>query len=59
VKGEKKERWILLCEQAAIEQDPKRLLRLVEEIDRLLQEKHERLLKDQPSEAQDAAQRLV
>jgi hypothetical protein len=58
VKGEKKERWILLCEQAAIEQDPQRLLRLVEEIDQLLQEKHERL-KRQPSEPRDAAQRLV
>jgi hypothetical protein len=41
--GEKKERWLQLCELAASEQDPAKLLRLVEEINRLLQEKEQRL----------------
>ena len=43
VQGEKKERWMLLCEQAAIEQDPQKLSELVQEIDRLLGEKQTRL----------------
>ena len=38
-----KERWVELCEQAAVEQDSKKLQKLVQEIDRLLREKQERL----------------
>jgi hypothetical protein len=38
-----KERWLELCEQAAVEQDPKKLLELVAEINRLLGEKQSRL----------------
>jgi len=38
-----KERWRELCEQAAVEQDPKKLMVLVAEITRLLDEKQERL----------------
>ena len=38
-----KEHWMELCQQAAVEQDPKRLMELVEEINRLLEEKEERL----------------
>ena len=41
--GEMKEQWLRLCELAAREQDPAKLLRLVEEINRLLQEKEQRL----------------
>jgi hypothetical protein len=44
MEGEEKERWMELCAQAAVEQDPEKLHALVEEIDRLLQEK-ENLLK--------------
>lgn len=40
---DKKERWQQLCEQAAIEQDSKKLLELTHEINRLLAEKQERL----------------
>ena len=40
---ENQEQWFRLCEQAAIEQDPLRLMELVTEIDRLLREKEERL----------------
>lgn len=32
-----------LCEQAAVEQDPKKLLKLVREINRMLEEKRARL----------------
>jgi hypothetical protein len=38
-----KEQWIRLCEQAAVEQDPARLLELIQEIDSLLAEKEQRL----------------
>ena len=40
---QKKERWLELCAQAAEEQDPKKLLELVTEINRLLEEKERRL----------------
>ena len=43
MKGEKLEQWKQLCELAAIEQDPERLLALVKEINRLLDEKEKRL----------------
>jgi hypothetical protein len=46
MQDEKKERWMELCAQAAIEQDPEKLHASVEEIDRLLQEKEDRLKKD-------------
>jgi hypothetical protein len=38
-----KEKWMELCERAAEEQDPVKLMALVKEIDRLLQEKEDRL----------------
>jgi hypothetical protein len=40
---ETRERWLVLCEQAAVEQDPARLLALVTEINRLLEEKEQRV----------------
>jgi hypothetical protein len=40
---DKKERWLQLCEQAAVEQDPERLLKLVDEISRMLDEKNKRV----------------
>jgi hypothetical protein len=40
---ETKEEWLVLCEQAAVEQDPARLLVLVTEINRLLNEKQARV----------------
>lgn len=36
---EKKEKWLELCAQAAKEQNPQKLLALVEEINRLLEGK--------------------
>jgi hypothetical protein len=43
MKGEVKERWLMLCEQAAVEQDPARMLKLVAEIIELLEAKERRL----------------
>ena len=48
MKGANRERWRELCEQASVEQDPKKLLELVTEINRLLDEKNIRLSKDTP-----------
>jgi len=39
---EKRERWIELCKQAETEQDPKKLMELVTEINRLLQDEENR-----------------
>jgi hypothetical protein len=45
MKGEAKERWMELCEQAANEQDSAKLLALVAEINKLLEEKSRRINK--------------
>lgn len=39
----KKEDWLKLCELAAVEQDPERLLTLTREISRLLKEREDAL----------------
>lgn len=38
-----KELWEYYCEQAAVEQDPDKLLKLVKEINRMLEEKENHL----------------
>ena len=43
MQGEKHERWMELCAQAASEQDPAKLMELVEQINQLLEEKERRL----------------
>jgi hypothetical protein len=43
-----KQHWRELCEQAAFEQDPDKLLELVREINRQLEEKEKRLRNLQP-----------
>ena len=43
MEGETKERWFQLAQLAAVEQDPEKLIVLVQEINRLLDEKEERL----------------
>ena len=43
MREEKRERWMQLCQEAAQEQDPKKLMVLVREISRLLEEKEQRL----------------
>jgi hypothetical protein len=54
MQGDTAERWRKLCEQAAIEQDPKKLLELAEEINRLLEAKEQRLI-NQHASSQSAA----
>jgi hypothetical protein len=49
--GENKERWRELCERAAIEQDPKKLVELTTEIYRLLEEKRRRLQRERLMDA--------
>ena len=46
MKGEIRERWQQLCAQAADEQDPEKLMKLIDEINRLLETKEERLLRE-------------
>ena len=43
MQGEKKEQWMRLCELVPNEKDADKLLELVREINRLLEEKEERL----------------
>jgi hypothetical protein len=42
MQNQMKERWLLLCEQAATEQDPKKLMALIEEVNRLLESEENR-----------------
>jgi hypothetical protein len=55
LKGQTVESWVALCAQAAVEQDPKRLLELVKEINRLLDARRQRLFNegDRHSRPQD------
>lgn len=55
MQGETGERWRKLCEEAAIEQDPERLLQLAQEITRLLDEKEQRLKNTRQGSSQSAA----
>ena len=45
MKGETKELWEQYCAQAAVEQNPDKLLELVKDINRMLEEKENRLLR--------------
>jgi hypothetical protein len=47
------ERWMELCEQTSVEQDPVKLLELVKEINRLLDEKDARLRSTVPKPVGD------
>jgi hypothetical protein len=49
MKGQVKEDWMELCEQVANEQDPEKLMKLVQEINVLLQAKEKRLQQRRPS----------
>ena len=43
MRGKTKELWEQFCERAAVEQDPEKLVQLVKEINRMLEEKETRL----------------
>lgn len=45
MQGKTKDVWMQYCEQAAVEQDPEKLLELVKEINRMLEKKENRLLR--------------
>lgn len=49
MQGKVREHWQELCTQAAVEQDSKKLLKLSEEINRLLLEKQQRLDRETPT----------
>ncbi|HUK47076.1 MAG TPA: hypothetical protein VLW06_05770 [Terriglobales bacterium] len=55
MQGEIKERWMKLCEEAAVEQNHDRLLLLIAEITRLLDEKEQRLKDQRRAKAQSHA----
>lgn len=62
MQGETRERWRKLCEQAAVEQDPDKLMDLIREINNLLEMKELRLQRQpQTSGREDSHQsaRLV
>ena len=46
MQGKVKEDWLQLCEQVAIEQDTQRLIELVRELNRMLDEKELRLKRE-------------
>ncbi len=46
MQGTAKERWMRLCEQAAIEQDTEKLMALINEIIQMLEAKEERLKRE-------------
>ena len=47
---DKTERWFQLCQQAAVEQDPDKLLTLIKEINNLLEDKERRLQRKRDDE---------
>jgi hypothetical protein len=49
MQNELKPRWMHLCQQAAVEQDPARLLELTRQINDLLSEKWKRLEQRRPA----------
>jgi hypothetical protein len=51
MQGKLKEQWTQLCEQAAIEQDSEQLRLLMNDINRMLYEKDQRLKRGQPEKA--------
>jgi hypothetical protein len=54
LQGANKERWKVLCEQAAVEQDPVKLHQLIKEINDLLEAKETRLKGPAPDESKSS-----
>ena len=50
MQGANKERWKVLCKQASVEQDPKKLHELIREINDLLEAKEARLKNNSPAD---------
>ncbi len=47
MQGKTRHHWMELCERAAVEQDAEKLMRLIDEINRILDDKDERLKRAQ------------
>jgi len=58
VKGKTKEHWAALCEQAAVEQDSERLVKLINEIHQMLDEKEHRRKRERPHQNPDVSLNL-
>jgi hypothetical protein len=43
MQGENEERWMQLCQKAIEERDPDKLMQIMEQINRMLEEKEQRL----------------
>ena len=56
MKDQAMERWEILCEQAANEQNPQRLMVLVVEITQLLDQKHNRMQQQMFTAQEDSRQ---
>ncbi|MFZ0882830.1 MAG: hypothetical protein WAN14_05490 [Candidatus Acidiferrales bacterium] len=54
MQGKTRERWEELCEQAAIERDPAKMLEIVAEINRLLEAKYDRVTQKDGAAAKSA-----
>ena len=55
MRGKLKEDWMRLCEQIAVEQDSARMLKLVQELNRMLDEKEQRLARDRAASGGESA----
>ena len=51
MQGKVQEEWMRMCEQAATEQDSEKLMALITEINRMLDEKEQRLKSGKPARA--------
>jgi hypothetical protein len=51
MEGEKKERWLQLCQQIVNEKNPETFYKLVEELNALLAEQRQQLVKNPAPEA--------
>jgi hypothetical protein len=54
---DRKESWVELCELAAQEKDPAKLMVLIGEIDRLLESKEQRVIKAPSSTSESLSER--
>lgn len=53
---DKTERWFQLCQQAAVEQDPIKLLQLIKEINDILEAKEARLIQERKGPSSSAGE---
>jgi hypothetical protein len=58
MQGENEERWMQLCRKAIDERDPDKLMQIMEQINRMLEEKEQRL-KERRITSQGAASSMV